>query len=381
MTAKSTSAERPKRHVSHSTFEQLSVAGYDVQIIEDGAVPLGLEESRMHDMPEGWKRSQSVISPKVATLKDADLLPDGSAITPDGRFCYSDSTFNQENWKIGLGSSKFKFADVETDEGTVFPPSQVMAVPGRCFSALSNAPQNFGHFVHDLLTRIYYEDLGAIAPGREKVIAPEFVFPMQKALFEKVFAGYEIVRAPPRTLIEVEELLLPANLCSWTRFNPKGITALANRMRRIMAPYAAKGGIKVCVSRRDGSFETNVLLGRDFHNAAAFETRMQELGYRVMETSSLDVQRQFEIWANATSIVGVHGAGMMNMIMMPVCSLYIEIGCYAVDKDYAAGRSLMTTRCAAAAGHRVNGIEAAIDEEGRKTIDIGRFETLLRRVQ
>ena len=381
MTGKSKSVERPQRHVHHATFEQLSAAGCEVLIIDDGAMPLGMEESRLHEIPEGWKRSQPVVSPKVATLMGADLLPDGSAITPDGRFCYSDSTFNMDNWKIGSGSSRFMFADAESDEGTVFLPHQILAVPGRCFSALCYASQNFGHFVHDVLTRIYYEDLGVIAPGREKVIAPEFVFPIQKALFEKVFAGYEIVHAPPRTLLKIEELLLPANLCSWERFNPKGIAALANRMCRILAPYAANGGFNVCVSRRDGTYETNVLLGRDFHNAAAFETRMLELGYRVLVASSLDVESQFEIWANAASIVGVHGAGMMNMIMMPVGSLYIEIGCYASDREYAACRSILTTRCAAAAGHRVNGIEAELDEEGRQTIDIGKFEALLRRVQ
>ena len=369
--------ERVERRARHATFEQLSAAGHDVRTFEDGAVPLDLEESRLHAMPEGWKRSQPVVPPKVATLMDAELLPNGSAFLPDGRYCYYDPTFNPENWKTCL-PARYKFADPDCDDVTVFVYAEnVMEIPGRCFSALCNTSRNFGHFVHDVLTRIYYEDLGAIAPGREKVIAPRFPFPMQKALFEKIFAGYEIVHGPPRTRYRVEELLLPANLCSWARFNPKGVAMLANRMRRIMVPYVSNDRIKVCVSRSDSP--EGLVNERGFVNVAAYESRMRELGYRVLDVSSLEAESQFEIWANSSSIVGIHGAGMMNMVMMPVGSLYTEISGNAVNQEYAAARSMLTTRCAAAAGHRVNGLESSLDEQDGQWIDIGRLEALLRR--
>ena len=77
-----------------------------------------------------------------------------------------------------------------SDDGIFYPSHEnVMAVPGRCFSKLTNISCNFGHFVHDVLSRIYYEDQDVISPGREKVIAPEFVYPIQKTLFEKIYEG------------------------------------------------------------------------------------------------------------------------------------------------------------------------------------------------
>ena len=380
MTGEPTSVGRMERHVRHATFEQLSLAGHDVRIIEDGAVPLDLNGSGQHEMPESWKRAQPIVTPKIATLKNAELLPDGSAILPDGLFCYSDSTFNNpENWRNYL-RFRFRNSDAGVDDGTVLlPHKNVMAVTGRCFSALSNVASNFGHFVHDVLTRIYYEDLGVIAPGREKVIAPAFAFPMQKALFENVYAGYEIVQAPPWTMFEVEELLLPANLCSCTSFNPESIAALACRMHRVVAPYNANERIKVCVSRTGSSGGRDLFGERDFVNIAAYETRMREMGYRIVEASSLDAESQFSLWANTASIVGVHGAGMMNMIMMPAGGLYTEIAGYAGNRDSAALRSILTTRCAAAAGHCVNGIESVLEDECRQSIDIGRLEELLRK--
>ena len=379
MTGKPKSDGAAERQVRHATFEQLSEAGYDVEFIDDDAAPLDLEGSLRHEMPEDWKRSQKVAEPKVATLKNAELLPYGAAILPDSLFCYSDSTFGQKNWRISF-PSRFRFADGETDDGTVIMSHEnVMAVSGRCFSTLCNTSRNFGHFVHDVLTRIYYENLGAIAPGREKVIAPEFSFPMQKAMFERVFADYEIVHSPHGTMFEVEELLLPANLCSWTRFNPKGVAALARRMRRIVAPYETEGRFKVCVSRGDGADGPNIIRDRDFANADEFETRMREMGYQVVEASTLEPESQFGLWANASSIVGVHGAGMMNMIMMPAGSFYAEIAGNVTGPEYAAKRAILTTRCAAAAGHLVHGIESSHDDDFRQWIDIGRLEEMLRK--
>ena len=368
-----------ERQVRHAMFEQLSNAGYDVEFIEDGAVPLDLEASHRHEMPVDWKRPQQVAEPKVATLKNAELLPYGAAILPDGLFCYSDSSFRQKNWRISF-PNRFRFADAKTDDGTVIMSHEnVMAVSGRCFSTRSNISHNFGHFVHDVLTRIYYEELGVISPGREKVIAPDFALPMQKAMFERVFADYEIVRSPPQTMFQVEELLLPANLCSWTHFNPKGVEALARRMRRIVANYETEGTIKVCVSRRDGPDGPGIVRDRDFANTDEFETRMRELGYQVVEASTLDPEGQFGLWANASSIVGVHGAGMMNMIMMPAGSFYAEIAGNASGPEYATKRAILTTRCAVAAGHRVHGLVSSQDDDYRQWIDIGGLEEMLRK--
>ena len=369
-------ARRELRRVRHATFEQLSSAGYDVRAFDDGAAPIDPRQVARGNLPDNWKYPQPVITPKVAHLRDAVLFGDGTALLPDGFFCYSDIQNIDQNWRRLHRRMMLRIVDPVTDDALIRRPNLQSAVriPGRCFSARNGGfvGSNFGHFVHCRLSRIYYEDLGAIVPGRDKVIAPPLLSPMKNALFRMVFEGYEIVKVPPAVPLKVEELLLPANLCKAQSFNPAAIASLARRMRRLMAPYAGKDRRRVCVSRRDG----NPRWGRNFANSEEYETRMRELGYDVVLATALEPEKQFELWANTTDIVGIHGAGMMNMIMMPWGGNYTEIA----GASGSNGRSACpnsTIRCALAAGHRVCGLSTAVDPQGRKMIDISQLEAAL----
>lgn len=367
------------RHVRHATFEELSDAGYSIQLFDDGATPLQMDESMLHNMPDHWNQPDPVIAPKVATLKGATLFHDGSALLPDGRYSNFDPSYRIEPWRNlyqPMGRSVMRCIDTRSDanDALIAPHPKSVPIAGRCFAALHNFSENYGQFVHDVLSRIYYEDLGAISPGREKIIAPEFVFPMQKLLFEKIFADYEIVHARLDTAYEVEELVLRANLCSSTGFNRAGISALAKRMPKIKADHAESGRRKICVSRRDGTNDRN---RRNFANIEAFETRMEKLGYQVVEASKIDPETQFALWAGSTDIVGVHGAGLMNLIMMPSGSGFTEIagGRHPLNGNVPTRRDI--ARCAMAFEHRVNVMAGTWDSKFRPIVDLDQLEAIL----
>lgn len=376
MTGKNSTARCALRHVCHATFDELSEAGYTVQTVDDGAIPLQMNESMLLGMPDNWMQAEPVIVPKVAILKNATLFHDGSALLPDGLYCNYDPGFriaSRVNYRRH-NLSVMHYIDPKHNDALIKPHPKSIAIEGRCFAALHNCSNNYGHFIHDVLTRIYYEDLGVISPGREKVIAPRSPFPMANILFEKVFADYDIVRLPSATAFEVEELVLPANFCSSTRFNPASMAALANRMRKIMEPFVESRGRKICVSRRDG---TNTVMRRDFMNVDEFETRMENLGYHIIEASKINSGTQLPLWANATDILGVHGAGMMNFIMMLPGQRFTEIA----GAPHPVGNRVLTTkyiaRGAVAFGHQVNVVASKLDPKGRSAINIERLEGVL----
>ena len=352
--------------VRHVTFDELSREGYDIQRIKDGAEPINLVASAPPEMSMHWKHPMPIIEPTIATLRGATLLRDGSVLLPGGLWCFLGPTFTGggSNWYKRPPPRGLITFDPATNGACMYWPEDRLTVQGRCFSARHSMGGNYGQFVHDVLTRIYYEDLGVLVPGRDKVIAPEFPKPMQKALFDKVFSDYEIVRPPVWMPLDVEELLLPANLCTASHFNPAGIASLANRLRRIMTPYVRDEKHMICVSRRDGRKDGR----RDFVSEEPYESMMRNLGFLVVEVSTLEPEAQFALWANTTHIVGIHGAGMMNMIMMPRGN-YTEI----TDRSHCH----LTARCAMAAGHQVSVIPELKDSHNRLMIDLDRLQSVL----
>ena len=376
------------RHVRGVGFKHLSSAGYEVETIDDGAMPLKPDKLARRDMPEHWKNPFPLIKPYIVKLREATLFSSGVALMRDRRFCSIDGKWNcvvgsQISHKgehaclarAGIPNGPVYFyPDRATRSALVRRRLRCSNVSGRCFYARCNevGSRNFGHFVNDVLSLIYYEDLGAITPGQDRVIAPAMSMPMQEALFQKVFGGYEILQVSRQAVIplKTEELLIPGKLSASERFNPAAIASLAKRMRRIMAPYVGHDKRKLCVSRRDGRRRDD---SRNFANVGAYETRMRELGYDVVEVSTLDTETQFSLFANATDIVGIHGAGMMNMIMMPMGGNYTEIApCGGLGDS-----PVSIARCAMAAGHKVAGLAGIPCGNGPPEIDIGQLERLL----
>jgi capsular polysaccharide biosynthesis protein len=353
-------------HVQHATFAQLANAGHKITAINEKTAAFEAAHNTTRPLPQNWKGPQQTIIPQVATLAQAKLFHDGSVLLPDGLYAYHDATFNIEPWRSRHNRSVMRYIDEHCDDALIQPHRKSVAIEGRCFSTLSNTTHNYGHFIHDVLSRIYYEDLGLLTPEREKIIAPQFKFPMQRYLFETIFSQYEIIEAPLGTYMEVEELVLPANLCSSTCFNANGIAALATRMRKAFASYTGGTPRKVCVSRKDGK-DTG---GRAFTNVDAYEQMMRKEGYEVVEVSRMDIQTQLTLWANTTDLVGIHGAGMMNMIMMPEGSRYTEI-------TGAVRGPFYTARCAIAAGHNVAGITEPLDAKGAAQINTTALRELL----
>ena len=360
------------RNWLRASFENRLIAGYDVRWIRDGARPLEFGGLKTDAMPEQWHRPHKVIEPKIAILDNATLYPNGSALlstAPEhSRILFTGGLRNPTNL---VKMNQYDFQEYVNQHAWLYEHPIVVPVPGRSFSTSMEYFRNFGHFIADILSRIYYEDLGVITPNLDKIIAPWFKFPMQKVLFEKIFASYEIVQSPTLVKYEVENLVIPANMCNHWNFNPNAIAALARRMRRIMKPYIGPEKFKICVSRNDGSDSRE----RDFVNYGDFEKLVREFGYRVIETSTLAPESQLALWANATDIIGIHGAGMMNMIMMPRGN-YTEITNAPMLRNNKI-RNSGPARCAMAAGHSVKGIASKRDEQGRPVIDLRQVEKVL----
>ncbi|WP_082630735.1 glycosyltransferase 61 family protein [Roseovarius atlanticus] len=355
-------------HVRHVTFDQMEEAGHDIRRFDDGAAPLDLTDAKAYPgLPENWRKPQDLLPTRAAVIKAAQLCADGSVLMPGGSYNYYDGAFHLEPWQQRHVRTTLKYLDADTGEALINARGPREEMPGKAFSLITNAAANYGHFIHDVLSRIHYDEVGAINPAEHKILAPRCRFPMQRALLEKAFDGYQIVELAAGRVYEVEELVWPANFCSSTRFNPAAIATLADRLRTALAPYRDGTSRKVCVSRSDGKGGG----GREFVNMDDYEALAEKHGYEVIEVSKLAVEDQFALWANTTDILGVHGAGLMNMIMMPSGSRFTEI-------TGAPHGPAFIARCAVAAGHDVAGFNGHQNSDNQPEIDLKALDKLLK---
>ena len=104
-----------------------------------------------------------------------------------------------------------------------------------------------------------------------------------------------------------------------------------------------------------------------------------------MIVSNLDPDAQLALWANTVEMVGVHGSGMVNTMMMPSGGKHIEItGAPHINMDngkedfnHMVGH-ICQLRLAMAIGHRVRVIVSQRDKKLRPLIDLERVKKYLR---
>ena len=363
-------------NVRSASFERLAEFGYDVELIDDNATRFEWDEKNANALAVELLRPQGHIIPTVATLRNATLYRDGSALLPPKRghhdqyILFDGGSYVTDTWINLHGDELLKRVHERR-----FKHKDRIAISGRCFSTRTIYFPGPGHFVHEVLTRIYYENLGVIVRGRDKIIAPPyFNFPVHRVLFERIFDGYEIVQHPAEVALDVEELVISANLFTWCAINPKAIAETAMRLGQILAPYVVPENYKVCISRSDGS---NKFAGRDFSNYGEFEDLLQDMGYKIAIVSELEPEEQFALFANTTDLIGVHGSGMINTMMMPSGGTHTEItGAPHINMDtgkfdfrHLQGHNCML-RLATAIGHQVRVIISKRDLQQRPLIDL-----------
>jgi hypothetical protein len=190
-----------------------------------------------------------------------------------------------------------------------------LAVLGDVFSG----PMNVCHFLLDHFTRIalylqdnngdlrfllnenypyYYEILG-IAGYQTQVYRPDTTRFSIRA--EKLSVSSNVLA----------DFCHPGHLCaSWA------MDFLRERLMR--SPNQTRGRRRIFISRADAR-------GRNIVNREQVEALMMGLGFEIVTLAGLSAQRQIEIFSAASHVVGVHGAGLTNVVFCPTGTTVLEI--------------------------------------------------------
>jgi hypothetical protein len=176
---------------------------------------------------------------------------------------------------------------------------------------------NFAHLMHDTLVQAATFDDAQAHAGQalSPVLAgPGFVHPTMAEIFKRAVGP-----RPPlfigRRFLKFRRLFVPT-----THFAPSGRAIARGGVVRLRAKLAAslaalRGPLKrrLFISREDSG------RGDDreprFANADALERALAELKFEKIVVSRLGVEDYLKTFADAEIVVGLHGAGLMNLIL------------------------------------------------------------------
>lgn len=310
-------------------------------------------------------------SDPVATFafRNAQVLGHGGFVADGGsvdEFMFT----GQPNWRtIGIApvlAKEMAIAhwDVEADRLYLDPaPAEGASVPVGFWLGGPYAISNFGHFVHDLLTQVVFIDDLRRRGIRPKFIvtayhAPKFRYEMQEFLFTELIGPLEEVIFHRSGTLCVDTLyagspvfLLRAKTGTVSRF---ALRYMANRIRDHFKAAGTKGGSKkIYITRDDG------VLARQMENEPEARALLLERGFVAATISRYSPQEIVELFYDAEVIVGVHGAGLMNMVFcdldrLKVVELDTAPSSWNSIMSFATGLGIDITRVPATAGTAEN---------------------------
>lgn len=206
------------------------------------------------------------------------------------------------------------------DGGMVLPVFDPTDRREEAFHLLAGNIGNYFHWMIDILARLQQE---AIAAHRDLaslcVLLPEPDAPYMRESFALARrGGSKTLACSDHTVVAVDSLYVIPDLSgSGFAFHPLVLQSFA-RMRAHAGIASEAPRRRVYVSRRDASRRR--LLDED----AVIEV-VAAAGFEVVEPGKLSVAEQMAIFAEASHIIGPHGAGLTNILFAPPGAVLLEL--------------------------------------------------------
>jgi len=343
-----------------TTWEQVAAEHPELVLAPELAVepvPTRWDGWRAETAPGAVLRLTDAVCGEFGVLWNGQLLVDDVHYAPE--------SWPREHWSpfIDLGRGMF---DHEITVG------QQVAGPALYVDCL-NGSRNFGHFVHDSLPYAMLQrelaDLGVVADA----LVPEWSFPSQEWLAERLFGGQ--VRRSARWA-RVEELLVPTRQL-WlsptrSRIPVARYQALAEALPELVeVRRSPPSGPPVYLWREWGVYGVaSAEQGRSYTNGAEVDALLAREGYEFVDPLALPVAEVLSRLAAAPRVVSLHGAQGGNLLWANESADFVEMA----GPGGALGTNLIL---AAVAGSGWRRVCAERLPDGSTRMDLGELAAVL----
>jgi capsular polysaccharide biosynthesis protein len=193
---------------------------------------------------------------------------------------------------------------------------RVRIVPELCIAALYAYYDNYYHFVCDILPRLY--NAISYAPVA-KVLAHERLPSFVKEYLSLLgFNKIELIKDDE--LAYVKKVLLPSFTSGKHSHNTVVMNGLALYLKSLVLKEPKEGPVlkNLYISRQRAKH-------RRVLNEEAVIHLVEAYGFAVVHFEDYTVTEQIKLMQHAKNVIGVHGAGLTNIMYMPKNGLVIEM--------------------------------------------------------
>jgi capsular polysaccharide biosynthesis protein len=249
----------------------------------------GIHPNLMHEYLE-------FRAPFVASIPSARVLgPDGCVITPD------QGILRESLWSSGLFQQNRIYRSLR------LPPPRSLS--GSYYTIASPFSPGYYHWVVEVLPRLFAYESEAIG-ARLVVNSPLNHWQLES--LELLGFGREDLVELGQDYLQLENLYFPA----YIGINPYCLHWLRERLFASVALEPTPK--RVYISRRLAS-------RRRLLNESEIESVLRRHGFVIAEPETLSFAQQVQLFAQAEMIVGIHGAGLANIVFAPSGCKVMEI--------------------------------------------------------
>lgn len=346
------------RAVRRGTFDDLRTAGVNVVRVAEPEPMTEVTAQPPFEYPSDFYLKVRSLPAEFAILEDVYVLPYGYVVWGD--LVLTDSVLFTGPLAGGRpGELRLEGDDFELQLGTDAPIRHVIRHCNEPTVILTNFRRsNYYHFCHDLLGKTLCLD--AIEAGGERwhVALGKLKFPMMHHLLPAFLEGRPIAYGDNRVRAGdcVAHYRRAAIISTPALIDSLCLPALRHvrRVMRGLAPTAERR--PVYISRED-SYKRSFNRFFSPDTSSEISALMQKHGVREITATKMPVEEQLAIFGNASAIIGLHGAGLTNMLFAPDGCGVVEIGGVPVTNNNFA-------RDAQALGFGHAYVPSSVDGEG-----------------
>lgn len=196
----------------------------------------------------------------------------------------------------------------------------------KAYFVTDNYSLNYFHWINDVLPKIYYlekEKLEEIVLLSEKVYEISYVKDSLKCF--KI--NFKVIRKDE--YIYVKKLSLLGSVAGEGGQNPELMQGVVRNVKQFynISEAPEKNKRKIYITRKNESTRRTLPIGE-------LESFLAKKGYNLVVAEKLSFKEQVELFSKCSHLIGVHGAGLTNMIFLEPKSKILEIKVLEENKNY-----------------------------------------------